>query len=182
MKARRNHTIHTIRSGAASALLLLLASCEHPQRDLRSAPQAPATPPTAAMTPPTADPAAGPAKTPNPYQGNVMAIKEGERMYHRFNCFGCHSAGGGGMGPALMDEKWIYGSDASAIHAAILDGRPNGMPSFRGKVQDADAWKIAAYVRSMSGLDTRLPEGSTRPPLPQEGTGKLKETPTPVDR
>ncbi|WP_332700873.1 c-type cytochrome [Devosia sp.] len=155
---------HAIRDGAAAALLLLLASCEH---DLGRASRARATPPATAVTPRTPVPAAAAAKTPNPYQGNVMAINEGKRMYHSFNCVGCHAAGGGAIGPALMDEKWVYGNSAAAIHAAILDGRPNGMPSFRGKIQDDDAWKIAAYVRSLSGLDTRLPEGSTGLP-PQQ--------------
>lgn len=147
---------HAIRYGAAAALLLLVASCETERRDMRDVPPAPATPPATAMTPPpTPGPAAAPAETPNPYKGNLRAISEGKRLYHSFNCVGCHAAGGGAIGPALMDEKWIYGSEAANIHAAILDGRPNGMPSFRGKIEDDDAWKIAAYVRSMSGLDTR---------------------------
>lgn len=148
---------HIIRYGAACTLLLL-ASCEYEGRAVRT------TPPAAAMPPLTPGQAAAAAKTPSSYQRNAMAVNEGKQMYHRFNCVGCHAAGGGAIGPALMDEKWIYGSSAAAIHAAILDGRPNGMPSFRGKIQDDEAWKIAAYVRSLSGLDTRLPEGSTSLP------------------
>src|ERR687885_236266 len=35
--------------------------------------------------------------------------------------------------------------------ATIRQGRPNGMPSFRGKIPDDQIWEIAAYVRSMSG-------------------------------
>jgi cytochrome c oxidase cbb3-type subunit 3 len=51
-----------------------------------------------------------------------------------------------------MDDLWIYGSAPANIVATILEGRPNGMPSFRGKIPDHQAMQIAAYVRSMSGL------------------------------
>ncbi|TIO55311.1 MAG: cytochrome C, partial [Mesorhizobium sp.] len=57
----------------------------------------------------------------------------------------------GGMGPALMDQKWIYGSSMESIHATIRDGRPNGMPSFRNKIPDDQIWELAAFVRSLSG-------------------------------
>ena len=50
-----------------------------------------------------------------------------------------------------MDDQWRYGGNIDQIHASILDGRPNGMPSWRGKMTDVQAWQLAAYVRSMSG-------------------------------
>ncbi|MFN2532578.1 MAG: cytochrome c, partial [Pyrinomonadaceae bacterium] len=31
----------------------------------------------------------------------------------------------------------------------IREGRPNGMPSFRGKIPDEQIWQLVAYVRSM---------------------------------
>lgn len=68
------------------------------------------------------------------------------------NCNGCHFNGGGGIGPALMDDEWIYGSRIENIVQTIKEGRPNGMPSFRGKIPDDQIWQIAAYVRSMAGL------------------------------
>ena len=55
------------------------------------------------------------------------------------------------MGPALMDSKWIYGSKPEQIFATIVEGRPNGMPSFRGKLPDYQVWQLVAYVRSLSG-------------------------------
>lgn len=33
-----------------------------------------------------------------------------------------------------------------------MEGRPNGMPSFRGRIPEGQAWELVAYVRSMSGL------------------------------
>ena len=38
-------------------------------------------------------------------------IAEGQRLYNAFNCVGCHAHGGGAIGPALMDDLWIHGSD-----------------------------------------------------------------------
>jgi cytochrome c oxidase cbb3-type subunit 3 len=55
------------------------------------------------------------------------------------------------MGPALMDDKWIYGSEPQQIYSVVADGRPNGMPAFRGRVTDDQIWQIVAYVESMSG-------------------------------
>ncbi len=87
----------------------------------------------------------------NPYQWNAFAISEGKRLYGWYNCVGCHAHGGGGMGPPLMDQQWIYGSDPENIYATIVEGRPNGMPSFRGKIPEYQVWQIVAYVESLSG-------------------------------
>jgi cytochrome c oxidase cbb3-type subunit 3 len=83
---------------------------------------------------------------------NAYAVAQGKLYYRWFNCVGCHAQGGGAIGPALMDENWIYGKDPDAIFATIMEGRPNGMPSFRGRIPEEQAWQIVAYVRSMSGL------------------------------
>ncbi len=55
------------------------------------------------------------------------------------------------MGAALMDDKWIYGHEPHAIYATIVEGRPNGMPAFGGRIPDDQVWQLVAYVRSMSG-------------------------------
>ena len=81
------------------------------------------------------------------------------------NCSGCHSHGGGGMGPPLMDSQWIYGSDAANIFATIVEGRPNGMPSFGSKLPPDSIWKLATYVRSLSGLEPQV-----QPNFPIHGT------------
>jgi len=87
-----------------------------------------------------------------PYEANAYAIAEGKRLYTQFNCVGCHANGGGGMGPPLMDDKWIYGSAPDNIFATIVEGRPNGMPAFGGKLANDQVWRLMAYVRSLSGL------------------------------
>ena len=109
---------------------------------------------------------------PTAYQENAWAVSEGKQLFSAFNCVGCHANGGGGMGPALMDERWIYGSHPSNVFQTIVEGRPNGMPSFRGKIAGNDVWKLVAFVRSLGGL-TGIDVPSARgdhmratPPLP----------------
>ncbi|MFL5318350.1 MAG: c-type cytochrome [Myxococcaceae bacterium] len=86
------------------------------------------------------------------YIDNAWAVSEGRRLYLQFNCAGCHSLyGGGGMGPPLMDDKWIYGGEPANVHASIVEGRPNGMPAFRGKIPDSQVWQLVAYLNSLSG-------------------------------
>src|SRR5438045_730887 len=91
--------------------------------------------------------------TTTKYANNAYASSAGQKLYNRMNCVGCHFHGGGGIGQALMDDQWIYGSDPSQIFATIVEGRPNGMPSFKGKLSNQQVWQLVAYVRSLSGLD-----------------------------
>ena len=44
-----------------------------------------------------------------------------------------------------------YGDEKDAIRNSILDGRPKGMPSFRSRLTDEQAWQLAAYIRSIGG-------------------------------
>jgi cytochrome c oxidase cbb3-type subunit III len=84
------------------------------------------------------------------YEGNAFHIAQGGRLYAWMNCSGCHAHGGGGMGPPLMDDEWRYGGTMEQIAATILDGRPNGMPPFRGRITEQQAWQLAAWVRAQS--------------------------------
>lgn len=89
------------------------------------------------------------------YDNNANAISKGQQLYLQMNCVGCHSHGGGGMGPPLMDDQWRYGGRIDQIATTIAEGRPNGMPSWRGKLTDDQIWDLAAYVRSLSGLPSK---------------------------
>jgi cytochrome c oxidase cbb3-type subunit III len=93
-----------------------------------------------------------PPQVKNAYEENAFALAEGKRLFFWFNCYGCHGAGGGGMGPPLIDDKWFYGYEPEQIFASIVEGRPNGMPSFRDRIPEYQVWQLAAYVRSISGL------------------------------
>jgi cytochrome c oxidase cbb3-type subunit III len=84
------------------------------------------------------------------FGSNAYHIAQGARLYGWMNCAGCHSHGGGGMGPPLMDDEWRYGGTMPELVRTILGGRPNGMPSFKTRITEDQAWQLAAYVRTMS--------------------------------
>jgi len=106
------------------------------------------------------------------YYDNPQAVVDGKRLFQQFNCSGCHSNGGGGMGPDLMDGTWIYGSRLEQIHQTLVEGRPNGMPSWADKIPDPQLWELAAYVRSMSLPRTLAAQNGPTP----------SQTPAPVPR
>lgn len=88
----------------------------------------------------------------NPYEESAYAVAEGKRLFSWYNCTGCHFHGGGGIGPALMDSSWTYGSQPAQIYSTIVQGRPNGMPAWGGKIPEYQVWELVAYVRSLGGL------------------------------
>jgi cytochrome c oxidase cbb3-type subunit 3 len=142
------------RTAAIVATLAVCASVASCRRELRNYREAPPATTTHDVTVSELRPGGGSPTAPvhTPYENNAVAISDGKRLYEAYNCVGCHAHGGGGMGPALRDDQWAYGHEADQIYHSILEGRPNGMPSFRGKIPDYQIWQLAAYVRSMSGL------------------------------
>jgi cytochrome c oxidase cbb3-type subunit 3 len=147
--------------GLASAVgaALTLAGCDRERRDIRPTPAVETGPHAVSLS----DLYPGPVGSPTPddpraqeYDGNAFHISNGQRYYKWFNCNGCHFNGGGGIGPALMDEKWRYGGKIEQIYATIAQGRPNGMPAFKDKIPEQQIWEIAAYVRSLSGQADKL--------------------------
>ena len=97
------------------------------------------------------------------YYDNAEAVNTGRILFGQFNCSGCHSNGGGGIGPSLMDDEWIYGGRLEQIHQTIVEGRPNGMPSWGGRIPDQQIWQIATYVRSMSLPQTLAAQNGPTP-------------------
>jgi cytochrome c oxidase cbb3-type subunit 3 len=128
-----------------------LTSCEREERRFREMPAAAGRRNTERLVTLVPGPYTADVRIRNPYEHNAFAISEGKRLFTWYNCVGCHANGGGGMGPPLMDEKWIYGSDPENIFATIVEGRPNGMPSFRGKIPEYQVWQLVAFVQSLSG-------------------------------
>ena len=101
--------------------------------------------------------------TQNPYEENAYAMTEGQRLYEWYNCSGCHARGGGGIGPPLMADVWRYGKDPGNIYSSIVEGRPNGMPSWRGKMPEYQVWQIVTYVQTL-----QVGRGIAAPPGPRE--------------
>jgi cytochrome c oxidase cbb3-type subunit 3 len=138
--------------GVTVAIALATTSCKREERTFRVQP--PSADPVHAVQLSTLSPGAHPTTGPvsNDFEQNGYALAEGKRLFSQYNCTGCHANGGGGMGPPLMDDEWLYGYEPQQVYASIVQGRPNGMPAFMGKIPDYQAWELAAYVRSMSGL------------------------------
>ncbi len=145
------------RAAAAMLVFALLAGCEREERHFR-AERENTGPNASALRQSLNQPGValgGPVKPPGDntsmYDDNAYAVGEGRRLYRWYNCGGCHANGGGNIGPALMDSEWRYGSDPASLYQSIVQGRPNGMPSYGGHVPDDQVWKIVAYVRAMGG-------------------------------
>jgi cytochrome c oxidase cbb3-type subunit 3 len=104
---------------------------------------------------------------------NAWEMAQGERLYGWYNCGGCHGrGGGGGMGPSLSDDRWFYGERPQDIFKTIMEGRPNGMPSFKGRIPEDQVWQLAAYVRALSGL-----AATNAAPSRNDSTGGLYPAP-----
>ena len=158
------------------ACSVLLVSCKREERGFRVQPPAARAANSQTLTDLQPGATTSPAGIRNDFEENAYALSEGKRLYSAYNCNGCHAQGGGGMGPPLMDERWIYGGKPEQVYSTIVEGRPNGMPSFRQKVPEFQVWQLAAYVRSMSGqspkdaapsrddhLQGKPPESQTKP-------------------
>ena len=146
----------------ASALLLgaaalALAACDREEHHSRAKPIGETVP--AALSPDTIWPGQGSPPPLDPraklYDNNANAIAQGQQLFSQMNCVGCHSHGGGGMGPALMDDQWRYGGRIDQIASSIAEGRPNGMPAWGSKLTSDQIWDLAAYVRSLSGQPSK---------------------------
>lgn len=136
---------------AVAVVAVALASCRREERDLRAEPPARVV----GSVPPSAFQPAGlppPPAGANRDDESAWAMSEGQRLFDWYACSGCHAHGGGGMGPALMDDEWLYGSDPESIFASIAEGRPNGMPAWGGRVPEYQLWQLVAYVRALGGL------------------------------
>jgi cytochrome c oxidase cbb3-type subunit 3 len=110
----------------------------------------------------------------SPAEGNAYSISEGQRLFNWYNCSGCHSQGGGGMGPPLMSNPYVYGSAPENIYDTIVKGRPQGMPSWGGRIPENQIWQIVAYVRSLSGSEPRAATSGRTDTLEKKSTAQLK--------
>jgi cytochrome c oxidase cbb3-type subunit 3 len=147
----------TSKAVIAGCVLLAVAACHREERHDEPKPFNASI--KAGESPPTIIPSGAQSSPLDPraadFDNNGPAIAEGQYLYTRMNCVGCHAHGGGGMGPALMDDKWRYGGRIDQIAATIAEGRPNGMPAWRGKLTEDQIWKLAAYVRTLSGQPSK---------------------------
>jgi cytochrome c oxidase cbb3-type subunit 3 len=106
-------------------------------------------------------PLPGPAEAPvreNPLGDDPMVRADGRRYFVAMNCSGCHGDhGGGGMGPSLRDDVWIYGGNDGQVFDSIAQGRANGMPAWGFMLPPDVIWRITGYIQSLRTPDEPSP-------------------------
>lgn len=149
--------------------------------------------PPAAKAPPAAQlqrvPVSGlhigpPSHMKNPYEGDKQAWMQGKKLFKAMNCSGCHApGGGGGMGPPLSDNHWIYGGSPGQIYLSILHGRPNGMPQWGTTLPPQAIWELVTYVETLSHSNPAEPKttlgSKSGPGNTPHPTAKLQPPPLP---
>jgi len=109
-----------------------------------------APPPEMTAVGPIPGPEQDPTGPSNPYASDRTAMAEGRQLFVYFNCSGCHGGrAGGGMGPSLRDEDWLFGNKDAQIFSSIAEGRAHGMPSWHKQLTPDQTWKLVAYIKSL---------------------------------
>ena len=92
----------------------------------------------------------GPAEPiANPFANDLTALADGRRFFEQYNCAGCHGDhGGGGMGPSLRDDVWLYGGEFRQVAESIREGRNGVMPAWRERLSEDEQRAIAAWLLS----------------------------------
>jgi cytochrome c oxidase cbb3-type subunit III len=94
----------------------------------------------------------------------TFAVAGGQAAY-RVNCSQCHGSGAQGAPgyPNLNDDAWVWGGDIESLHYTIAHGvrdkidpntRMSEMPPFADMLSPSEVLRTAAYVRSLSGLES----------------------------
>ena len=88
---------------------------------------------------------------------DAKAVALGRNLFGN-NCAACHGSDARGVPgfPNLADKDWLFGGDPNKIYESILNGRNGLMPAMGAALDDQAVNDIAAYVRSLSGLDTKM--------------------------
>lgn len=89
------------------------------------------------------------AKVQNPVAASLESVAAGEQTYQKF-CRSCHGkAGGGGLGPSLIDETWDTGSTDGEIFAVIQKGAGARMEAWDDRINEAETWNLVNYMRTL---------------------------------
>jgi mono/diheme cytochrome c family protein len=75
-------------------------------------------------------------------------------------CARCHGADGTGKAshgnldeiPDFSNHKWQVSRSDTQLFVSVLDGKGRHMPSFRGKLSDAEARTLVAAVRALDAM------------------------------
>ena len=158
-------------AAAVFAAALWVGACERETRRYEEVPVTSTRAEGVALTPLQAGGPAPQAHKLSPYTKNAYGQSEGKRLFAAFNCSGCHLNGGGGIGPALTDDKWIYGAEPEQIYSTIVEGRPNGMPAFGGRIPSQQVWQLVAFIDALGG---QVPQDAAPSRNDDMSTGKAE--------
>jgi hypothetical protein len=104
----------------------------------------------------------------NPNSDPKAVAEEGHKTFMAAGCNGCHGGtGGGGMGPPLTNQVWVYGSDDDTLFRLVALGSDGlkaqgysrkGSENVVGPMppqgtivkSDDDLWKIIAWIRTIN--------------------------------
>ncbi|WP_166416814.1 cytochrome-c oxidase, cbb3-type subunit III [Cochlodiniinecator piscidefendens] len=71
------------------------------------------------------------------------------------NCASCHADDGTGDrfqgAPNLTDAIWLYGGNAEALRETVTNARFGVMPSWGGRLSEADVRAVSIYVHQLGG-------------------------------
>lgn len=91
------------------------------------------------------------AKLKNPVAASPESVAAGEKTYQKY-CRSCHGkAGGGGLGPSLIDETWDTGSTDGEIFAVIQKGTGLRMEAWDDRINEVETWNLVNYMRTLVG-------------------------------
>ncbi len=85
---------------------------------------------------------------------DAVAAERGRAVFAA-QCVACHGETGAGRtdlgAPDLTDSIWLYGSDAAAIRAQIVNPRQGVMPAWIDRLGETRIKMISVYVHSLGG-------------------------------
>ena len=155
--AEDSHARRTARLPVALALCSL-AGCERETRRSASCPRRPHRAPTRRARR-ALRARRGRSRRPtvtSPYQENAYGVSRASGSSAGTTARLPRAAAAAAIGPPLMDDSGSTAATPDQIYATIVEGRPNGMPSFGGRIPEQQVWQLVAYVRSLSG---QMPQG-----------------------
>jgi mono/diheme cytochrome c family protein len=113
-------------------------------------------------------------QTPRPISrlANAPAgsMADAGRAHYQRLCISCHGADGRGAAmrsqvpgfPDFTSPDWHSGRSDAQIKTSVLEGKGTRMPTFSGRLNDAQTRSLVAFVRSMAPTpDRSSPAGST---------------------
>jgi len=179
----RRNTVKSIPAGIIMALIALPFALPFALTGVRTAAADPLPADYAKISPSDLIKSAPKGTLVNPYkdtQADIVA--QGEALFGSSSCSACHgAAGGGGLGPSVTNDIWVYGGDDDTLFRLIALGSDGlqaqgysrkghesivaPMPPFGAALKNSDdLWKILAFIRAHYQGDPSRKFGSAAAP------------------